>query len=48
LNIPPEKVEKLWSQFLKSERMERLLWFFSAMSIWYTNIIINKQFYKKK
>jgi transposase len=25
LNIPPEKVEKLWSQFLKSERMERLL-----------------------
>ena len=22
LDIPPEKVEKLWSQFLKSERME--------------------------
>ena len=28
LNIQPEKVEKLWSQFLKSERMEECYEFF--------------------
>ena len=28
LDIPPEKVEKLWSQFLKSERMEECYDFF--------------------
>ena len=28
LDIPPEKVEKLWSQFLKSERMEECYEFF--------------------
>ena len=28
LDIPPEKVEKLWSQFLKSERMEESYSFF--------------------
>ena len=28
LDIPPDKVEKLWSQFLKSERMEECYDFF--------------------
>ena len=33
LDIPPEKVEKLWSQFLKSERMEECYDFFQDVSI---------------
>ena len=35
LDIPPEKVEKLWSQFLKSERMEECYGFFRCVNIIY-------------
>ena len=35
LDIPPEKVEKLWSRFLKSERMEECYDFFRNVNMIY-------------
>jgi DNA-binding Lrp family transcriptional regulator len=47
LDIPPEKVEKLWSQFLKSERMEECYDFFQMCQYDIPTILSINNFIKK-
>ena len=47
LDIPPEKVEKLWSQFLKSERMEECYDFFQQCQYDIPTILSINNFIKK-
>jgi uncharacterized protein YerC len=47
LDIPPEKVEKLWSQFLKSERMEECYDFFQQCQYDIPTILSIKNFIKR-
>ena len=48
LDIPPEKVEKLWISIFKIRKNGRMLRFFSVVSIVYTNIFNNRQFHETK
>ena len=47
LDIPPEKVEKLWSQFLKSERMEECYDFFEMCQYNIPTLLSINNFIKK-
>ena len=47
LDIPPEKVEKLWSQFLKSERMEECYDFFQMCQYNIPTLLSINNFIKK-
>jgi DNA-binding Lrp family transcriptional regulator len=47
LDIPPEKVEKLWSQFLKSERMEECYDFFQECQYDLSTLLSINNFMKR-
>jgi DNA-binding Lrp family transcriptional regulator len=47
LDIPPEKVEKLWSQFLKSERMEECYDFFQECQYDLPSLLFINNFIKR-
>jgi hypothetical protein len=47
LDIPPEKVEKLWSQFLKSERMEECYDFFQMCKYYIPTFLTIDNFMKR-